>query len=111
MSTMITVSPATVGTMVGPYAGPLRDEPLPVELHNTLWAIRGRSVDGLADAAGLRAWLAALGPRLPVKPGSAGGDRLEDFLTLRGAVRDALRAAATGRRPAAATVQILNEAS
>jgi hypothetical protein len=48
------------------YDGPSRDEPLPIELHNTLYAVRGEPVDGLADPVGLRSWLTALGDRLPV---------------------------------------------
>ncbi len=31
------------------YTGPIRAEPLPIELHNTLFADGGRVVDGLAD--------------------------------------------------------------
>ena len=38
------------------YAGPVRDEPLAVELHNTLYAIGRRVVDGLATDTSARAW-------------------------------------------------------
>ena len=48
-----------------PYAGPVRDEPLAVELHNTLFAHGGELVDGLADRASCDAWLTALDRRLP----------------------------------------------
>ena len=37
------------------YDGPLRDEPLAIELHNTRFAAGGALVDGLADAAA-RGW-------------------------------------------------------
>jgi hypothetical protein len=47
------------------YRGPIRDEPLPIELHHTLSAVGGDVVDGLADAAGRRAWVGAIGDRLP----------------------------------------------
>ena len=82
------------------YPGPIRDEPLAVELHNTLYAGRGGPTDGLAGAAGLRAWLAALADRLPVAPGAVEPDRLDDFVALRTATRDALEAALE-RRPVA----------
>ena len=37
--------------MVTVYAGPLRDEPIAIELHNTVYAAGGAVVDGLADPA------------------------------------------------------------
>jgi predicted RNA-binding Zn ribbon-like protein len=46
------------------YAGPLRDEPLAIELHNTIYASKRGRVDALADPASARAWLEALAPRL-----------------------------------------------
>jgi predicted RNA-binding Zn ribbon-like protein len=79
------------------YAGPIRGEPLAIELHNTLYADRGAVADGLASDAGLRAWLAALGDRLPVDPGAVDPGRLDDFRSLRDAVREALHAALEGR--------------
>jgi len=83
---------------VSAYVGPVRGEPLPIELHNTVYAVRGEVTDGLGDASGLRAWLAALGSRLPVAAGTVDADRLEDFISLRAAVREALRAATERRR-------------
>jgi predicted RNA-binding Zn ribbon-like protein len=80
------------------YEGPIRGEPLPIELHNTLYALRGRAVDGLAESSGLRAWLTALADRLPVDPGAVDAGRLTDFVALRSAVREALHAALE-RRP------------
>src|SRR5204863_4905656 len=44
------------------YAGPLRDEPLALELHNTIYATSRGAVDGLADPASRVAWLEALAP-------------------------------------------------
>jgi predicted RNA-binding Zn ribbon-like protein len=69
---------------------PVLGEPLPIELHNTLHAVRGGIDDALADPAGLRDWLAALGDRLPA---AADAGRLDDFVALRAAVREALHAA------------------
>jgi predicted RNA-binding Zn ribbon-like protein len=91
------------------YVGPVRSEPLPVELHNTLYAVRGQLVDGLGDEDGLRMWLAALGDRIP----RVAGDELslESFRALRGAVRDVLRAVARGERPPIDAVAELNHAS
>jgi predicted RNA-binding Zn ribbon-like protein len=82
---------------MAPYAGPIHDEPLAIELHNTLYADRGQARDGLADAAGLRDWLHALGDRLPVRADSIEPDRLPAFLELRAAVREALGAELAGR--------------
>jgi predicted RNA-binding Zn ribbon-like protein len=75
------------------YAGPLRSEPLAIELHNTLYADRGEPYDVLSDAAGLAGWLDALADRLPVDPGMVEHDSLGDFVELRTAVCDALHAA------------------
>jgi predicted RNA-binding Zn ribbon-like protein len=94
------------------YPGPLRGEPLPIELHNTLWcAPGGTPVDGLADRQGLHGWLSAMAAELPVQPTAVDPDRLEDFHQLRGAVRTALHAALESKQPSAASVQVLNAAS
>jgi predicted RNA-binding Zn ribbon-like protein len=68
------------------YPGPVGDEPLSIELFNTLDAVRGVEVDGLAD------------------------DR-ERLLALRDSVREVLQATAAGRRPSADAVEALNSAS
>jgi predicted RNA-binding Zn ribbon-like protein len=96
------------------YPGPARDEPLAVELHNTLYADRGRLADGLADAAGLRGWLGALADRLPVDAGAIEPRRLDEFLGLRAAARDALHAVIERRAipdTALATLNRLSAAS
>jgi hypothetical protein len=114
------------------YSGPLRDEPLAVELHNTIYATNAGAVDGLADPASVRAWLAALEPRLrasALRPGrlpaaEAGGPSPRsaglpagpwpsagELVALRDAVRPALQAAAEGRRPARNALDALNAAS
>jgi predicted RNA-binding Zn ribbon-like protein len=93
------------------YPGPLRDEPLPLELHNTLYADRGEATDGLADAAGLRAWLGALADRLPVNPGSVDVERLDDFLALRTATREALHAVLEHRPISDTALTTLNQRS
>ena len=93
------------------YTGPIRAEPLPIELHNTLFADGGRVVDGLADSRGLHAWLAALGDRLPVTPGPGEAGRLEDYLALRAAVRAALEAVLDGRAVPEDALSELNRAS
>ena len=79
------------------YSGPIREEPLALELHNTLYVDRGTPSDGLADGSGLIAWLQALAPRLPVAPGPVESERLADFVALRTATREALHAAVEGR--------------
>ena len=123
------------------YDGPLRDEPLAIELHNTIYATRDGLVDALADPATTRAWLKAIAPRphggerpsgAPPRggrrlPGAwpdpaalvAGGRRLParawpdaaELVALRDAVRAALRAAAAGERPPRAALDAINAAS
>jgi predicted RNA-binding Zn ribbon-like protein len=92
------------------YSGPIRNEPLAIELHNTLYASRGRAIDGLVEADGAKAWLTAIGKRLPA--GGTGADpSLEQLVELRAAVRDALHAVVEGRPPPHPAIQTLNRAS
>jgi predicted RNA-binding Zn ribbon-like protein len=70
------------------YAGPLRGEPLAIELSNTVYAAGGELVDGLADP---REWLEAIAPRLPA--GSGARPPAEALRELRDAVRAALHGA------------------
>ena len=96
--------------MAAIYSGPLRGEPLAIELHNTLYASRGRAIDGLLEAEGPKAWLTALGKRLPA--GGTGDDpSLEELVELRAAVREALHAAVESRPPPQAAIETLNRAS
>jgi predicted RNA-binding Zn ribbon-like protein len=97
--------------MQAPYSGPVRDEPLAVELHNTLYVQRGAMTDGVGDERGLAAWLAAVGDRLPAGARGATPARLPDFLALRDAVRAVLRAAVEGERVPARALRALNAAA
>jgi predicted RNA-binding Zn ribbon-like protein len=98
--------------MTAPYPGPLRDEPLAIELHNTVYAANGTAIDGLADAAGAAAWLDALDARLP-EEGDTGRARpsLEELVALRTAIRDALQASVAGQPTERATLDAINAAS
>jgi predicted RNA-binding Zn ribbon-like protein len=92
------------------YGGPVRDEPLGVELHNTLYASGGKLVDGLGTDASARAWLNALAHRLP----DEGNGRLPtraELLQLRDPVREALHAAMDGHAPSPASLDLINRAS
>jgi predicted RNA-binding Zn ribbon-like protein len=91
------------------YAGPMRDEPLAIELHNTIYAAGGTVVDGLAEPASARAWLDALAARLP--PGRGRDPAVGELVALRDAVRGALRAAVEGAPHDAATLDAINQAS
>jgi len=73
------------------YAGPLRDEPLAIELHNTIYARDGARRDGLAQAG----WLDAVAGRLPAGGHGRGPTRAE-LTALRETVRTALHAALDG---------------
>jgi predicted RNA-binding Zn ribbon-like protein len=83
------------------YAGPLRDEPLAIELHNTLYMAGGQPVDGLEAP---RAWLEAIAPRLPAGAGAWPSAR--ELTELRAAVRSALRP-----EPDPAALEALNRAA
>ncbi len=94
------------------YEGPLRDEPIAIELHNTVYAAGGAIVDGLANPASVEAWLEGLAQRLP-----RGGDRSEPWPTsqvlvaLRDSVRVALHAVVAGAAQDAAALDVINRAS
>jgi predicted RNA-binding Zn ribbon-like protein len=98
--------------MSAAYAGPLRDEPIAIELHNTVYAVGGTVVDGLADAASAQAWLERLAPRLPDRDDRSGRwPTREDLVALRNAVRVALDAAVTTTAQDAAALEAINRAS
>ena len=98
--------------MTSGYPGPLRDQPLPIELHNTLYATtRGERRDGIADPAALRAWLAAMASDLPVAAQTVDAERAAEFRALRDAVRTVLRAALGGQPVPARARRALNDAS
>jgi predicted RNA-binding Zn ribbon-like protein len=60
-----------VGVEIVPYEGPILGEPLPLELANTTYAVRGRARDGLASTDGLGSWLAQIRARLDIQLGYA----------------------------------------
>ena len=88
------------------YDGPLRDEPLAIELHNTRYAAGGALVDGLATP---RAWLEATADRFPA--GRGAWPAADELLALRETVRAALHAALDGVEPDPATLDALNRAA
>jgi predicted RNA-binding Zn ribbon-like protein len=93
------------------YPGPLRDQPLAIELHNTLYADGGELHDGLAGRGAAGAFVAALGDRLPahLPPGAPPpADRLR---ALRTAVREALEASADGRPHDRAAIAAIDAAA
>jgi predicted RNA-binding Zn ribbon-like protein len=89
------------------YTGPLRDEPLALELHNTRYAEAGTIVDALADASTARAWLDAIAPRLP-SDGEGDDPDADALAELRGPVRDALHALIAGTHPTRASLEAIN---
>jgi predicted RNA-binding Zn ribbon-like protein len=93
--------------MSSSYPGPLRDEPLAIELHNTLYAVGGTALDGLADVPD--AWLEGIATRLP--GGSGAWPAPDELIALRHAVRAALHAAVDRSPPDAAALKALNGAS
>jgi predicted RNA-binding Zn ribbon-like protein len=93
------------------YPGPVRDEPLALELHNTLYAVRGEAYDGLATDAGLASWLEAISPRLPAQARGAAASRRMDFLALRDAIREALQATVEDRPVLSRVIEAINAAA
>jgi predicted RNA-binding Zn ribbon-like protein len=92
------------------YNGPVREEPLAVELHNTLYASAGERVDGLATEASGGAWLDALSDRLP--PGGKGGwPRRAELVRLRDPVREALHTVLDGGTPSRSSLDVINRIS
>jgi predicted RNA-binding Zn ribbon-like protein len=89
------------------YGGPLRDEPIAVELHNTLYVAGGELVDGLEDRATSDLWLAGLADRLP-KGGKGDGPTLGALTDLRQAVRQAFRAVVDGGVPSRTSIRTIN---
>ncbi|HEV3377426.1 MAG TPA: ABATE domain-containing protein [Thermoleophilaceae bacterium] len=93
------------------YSGPLRHEPLALELHNTMYALRGERIDGLETPEDLSVWLAALADRLPPAARDADPARQPEFVALRDAVREVLHAALEGKRPPAGALEAVNAAA
>jgi predicted RNA-binding Zn ribbon-like protein len=94
------------------YAGPLRDEPVAIELHNTVYAAGGELRDGLANAASAAAFVRAIAPRLTPDGLPAGeGPQAAELVALRDAVRAALRAAVAGEVPARGALDAINAAA
>lgn len=92
------------------YSGPLRDEPVAIELHNTVYAVGDDRVDGLADPASADAWLEALAERLP-HAGDGAWPTTAGLIELRGAVRLALQAAVGGASQDPKALRVINRAS
>src|SRR5262245_49791793 len=94
------------------YTGPLRDEPVAIELHNTVYAGGGEPRDGLANAASAAAFVSAIAPRLAPDGLPAGeGPPAAELVALRDAVRAALRAAVAGEVPARGALDAINAAA
>lgn len=106
---------------------PLLNEPLPVELMNTIWADRTGVHDALRDPDGTRSWLCAVSPRIDVMTPDGPGTLSSAGLDLPGRrlidLRDALRrlaaeatadpraTAVSDTRDLHAAVSALNEAA
>lgn len=94
------------------YAGPLRDEPIALELSNTIYVAGGAPCDGLADPRSAAAFLRAIAPRLTGERLPAGAwPSAAALVALRAAVRAALQAAVADTPPNAAALSALNAAA
>ncbi|WP_246266986.1 CGNR zinc finger domain-containing protein [Nonomuraea typhae] len=90
--------------------GPIMGEPLPIELANATYAVRGRLRDGLETVAQLAAWFEQVGPRLalPVVPDAVDAGDLALARELRDAIRNLAAAAVNETVPPVADVETLN---
>ena len=93
------------------YPGPLWQEPLAVELHNTIYASGGQARDGIETPDGLRSWLAGIAEWLPEQARAARATRHSEFLALRAAIREALLAVREGKRVPADALESINRAA
>lgn len=92
---------------------PLLGEPLPIELGNTAYAVRGRPREGLETVEHLAAWLRDVRPRLAIPLTDADllgvtADDLRLALESREAIRRLAAGAATGHDPDPDAVATLN---
>jgi predicted RNA-binding Zn ribbon-like protein len=92
---------------------PILGEPLPIELLNTRYAVRGVAREGLRDPAHLAAWLGEIADRLAVEPTAADlaavdGADLAAVLDLRACVGSVVTAAMAGTEPAEGAIDGLN---
>jgi predicted RNA-binding Zn ribbon-like protein len=92
------------------YVGPLRDEPLAIELHNTIYGILGVAMDGLEEEASAEAWLGTLADRLP-DGGSGAAPDAAALRQLRDPIRTALRETVSGNPVPGAALDAINRLS
>jgi len=95
------------------YAGPLLGEPLPIELANTEYLVRGQPKDGLRAGRDLTAWLREIRPRLdtPVTDHellAVDSIRLSQARSLRSCIRALTAAAVHEVRPDPGVIDELN---
>jgi predicted RNA-binding Zn ribbon-like protein len=97
----------------GDGGAPILGEPLPIELLNTRYAVRGVPHEGLRDPAHLAAWLGEIAARLAVEPTAADlravdAADLAAVVDLRACVGAVVTAATAGTAPAEAAIDGLN---
>jgi predicted RNA-binding Zn ribbon-like protein len=92
------------------YPGPLRDGPLAVELHNTIYAGPDGLADGLGGPGAAAAFLAAIAPRLP-QGGTGDPPSAAALRELRGHIRAAVEAAVDHRSADMGALHALNAAT
>jgi predicted RNA-binding Zn ribbon-like protein len=90
------------------YTGPLREEPVSIELHNTLYATPGGPVDGLDDDASLAAFLGAVAPRLGIGLSVTEIPDADRLLEVRRVTRAALKATIEHERHDLEVIEALN---
>jgi predicted RNA-binding Zn ribbon-like protein len=97
---------------------PVYADALALDLANTVYMSRGKDLDALVDPEDLQKWTGRVAPRLPVSPDAEWADRLsaddgdlEQFRTLRDAIRSVAADVVTGKPPAAMHVEAMNAAA
>ncbi|MCM2422717.1 ABATE domain-containing protein [Streptomyces sp. RKAG293] len=92
---------------------PALGEPLPIELANATYAVRGRLVDGLQSVEHVAAWFRDNRGRFAEQCGdadllAAGPEELRATRALRDAIRVLAEAAVCGRTPPRQAVEVIN---
>lgn len=93
--------------------GPVMGEPLPIELANATYAVRGHLHDGLQTVEQLALWLEQVRPRLPLPPSdtdlrNVDEQELATARELRDAIRALARAAVDETAPPLGAIDTLN---
>ncbi len=97
---------------------PVYADALALDLANTVYMSRGKDLDALVEPRDLQKWTGKVAPRLPISPSAGRADGLaaddadlEQFRTLRDAIRSVAADVVAGKAPAATHIEAMNAAA